>query len=311
MSAAELIPFDPPSRLTPFTLADLLRMDLPPRETILSPWLPTKGLAMLYAPRGVGKTHIGLGVAYSAASGGRFLRWNAPKPRKVLVVDGEMPKVALQERAAALVAAFDQAPPGEDFFRMIAADHEEDGIPDLATVEGQKALSRVMGDAELIVLDNISTLCRSGRENEGESWGSVQEFALRLRREGRTVLFIHHAGKGGAQRGTSRREDVLDTVVKLSRPEGYQPSEGARFVVEFEKARGFTGKDADPFEASLDPATGEWSTRDLEDVRETQIRTLFADGVTVFSDIAKELNVSKSTVTRAVQRMKEAGRWNE
>src|SRR3712207_8616616 len=44
----------------------------------------------------------------------------------------------------------------------------------------------------------------------------------------RAVLFIHHQGKGGTQRGTSRKEDVLDTVIALRRPDDYSPAEGAR-----------------------------------------------------------------------------------
>jgi putative DNA primase/helicase len=65
-------------------------------------------------------------------------------------------------------------------------------------------------------------------------------------------LIVHHAGKGGQQRGTSRREDVLDTSISLRRPEDYRPAEGARFEVHFEKHRDFFGEDAAPFEAKLE-----------------------------------------------------------
>lgn len=296
-----------PPRLHPITAADFLRMTIPAREHVLAPWLPVQGLAMLYAPRGIGKTLFGLNVAYAVASGGSFLRWSAPKSRRVLIVDGEMPAVVLQERLARIADTTDLEPPADDYLRLIANDLHPDGLPDLSTEEGQAALSEHIGEAELIVLDNLSTLCRSGRENEAESWGQVQEFLLRLRREGRAVMLVHHAGKGGAQRGTSRREDVLDTVVNLARPEGYQPSEGARFNVTFEKARGFAGKDADTFEAALDPVTGVWSMRDLENVRETRIVELTRDGLNG-SEIAKELNVNKSTVSRTLKRLAEAGR---
>src|ERR1700704_5475076 len=81
------------------------------------------------------------------------------------------------------------------------------------------------------------------------SWLPVQSWALRHRRLGRAVAMLHHAGKGGGQRGTSRREDVLDTVVSLRRPSDYSPDQGARFEVHFEKARGFHGQAAQPFEA--------------------------------------------------------------
>jgi hypothetical protein len=51
------------------------------------------------------------------------------------------------------------------------------------------------------------------------------------------VLLIHHAGTNGRQRGTSRREDALDTLIALKRPEDYSPEQGARFEVHFEKLR--------------------------------------------------------------------------
>ena len=69
---------------------------------------------------------------------------------------------------------------------------------------------------------------------------------LRNRHAGRAVILLHHAGKGGAQRGTSRREDVLDTVISLRRPSDYCPEEGARFELYFEKCRGFYGDEAQP-----------------------------------------------------------------
>jgi hypothetical protein len=81
-----------------------------------------------------------------------------------------------------------------------------------------------LNDFDLIVLDNLSTLVRSGRENESESWLPVQEWALQLRKRGKSILFVHHAGKTGQQRGTSKKEDVLDTVISLKRPKDYSPN---------------------------------------------------------------------------------------
>jgi putative DNA primase/helicase len=109
----------------------------------------------------------------------------------------------------------------------------------------------VIADADLVVVDNLSTLCRSLKENDADSWTPVQSWALGLRRSGKSGLFIHHGGKSGGQRGTSRKEDVLDTVIALRRPPDYLAEQGARFEVHFEKSRGFHGPDAEPFETSL------------------------------------------------------------
>lgn len=291
-----------PPGLTALTLGDFLRRDFPPREMMLAPWLPAKGLAMVFAPRGVGKTHFALGVAYAIATGGRYLRWHAPRPRRVLLLDGEMPAQMMQERLIDIAAGSEIALAAEDQIRIVAADLCPRGIPDLSTREGQRELAPLIGDAELIVVDNLSTICRSGSENEAESWATMQDWALEQRRAGRSVLFVHHAGKGGEQRGTSRREDVMDTVVRLSRPEDYAASEGARFVVGFTKSRGFAGRDADPFEAEL--RDGRWTLRDMEDERIAQAADLATQGLTQ-RQIGAALGISGATVNRLLKRHRE------
>ena len=165
-------------------------------------------------------------------------------------------------------------------------------------------MDAVLGDAEVIIFDNVSTLFRTGQENESESWVPVQNWLLKLRREGRSVVIIHHSNKAKAQRGTSKREDVLDVVLNLREPSDYEPSEGARFEVHFEKARGLSGTEAvSPFEAKLEMRDGAvvWTTRDIEDARLADIQELKAEGRSV-RDIAKELGLSKSAVQRALNK---------
>jgi hypothetical protein len=48
---------------------------------------------MLYASRGARKTHVALGIAYAVATGSAFLKWWAPRARRVLPVDGEMSRI--------------------------------------------------------------------------------------------------------------------------------------------------------------------------------------------------------------------------
>ena len=227
-------------------LDELLEHPFREREPILGDWLLTSGLATIHSWRGVGKTHTALGVAYAAASGGTFLRWTAPKPRRVFYIDGEMPGSSLAQRLAAIVGYSEtEADPAN--FTVLTPDAQTEGMPDLATPEGQSEVDGAIDacDAELIVVDNLSCLVRGGKpENDAESWQPVATWALRHRKHGRTILFIHHSGKNGAQRGTSKREDILDTVIALKRPGDYSPTEGARFEVHFEKHRNDKGDSA-------------------------------------------------------------------
>jgi hypothetical protein len=278
--------------------AQLLSAQFPPRRLMISPWLHEKGLAMLYAPRGVGKTWIALGIAHAVASGSEFLRWRAPSPRRVAYIDGEMPAVALQERYTAVVAASDTDAPGENF-RLLAADMQEDGLPDLADPEGQRFYDPYLADADLIIVDNLSTIARSLRENEADSFGPLQAWMVSQRSAGRSVLLVHHAGKGGGQRGTSRKEDTLDSVISLSRPPGYSASEGARFEVRFTKSRGFWGDDAEPFEVCF--ADRKWKTSEIiSDDSDEALVAMQASGLS-FRDMEQRTGIPRSTLSRRLK----------
>ncbi len=287
-------------------IEEFLSLDIPPREMVLGPVIPAQGLVMLYSKRGVGKTHVGLSIAYAVASGSSFLRWTAPKPRRVLVLDGEMPGRVMQERLASIVNSTENEPPSPDYLKIITADLQLEGFPDLASENGQETLEAHLEGVELVIVDNLSTLCRFGRENEAESWAPVQAWMLALRRRGISVLLVHHAGKGGNQRGTSRREDVLDVVINLRHPEDYSADEGARFEVHLEKARGIVGDDAKPFEAKMEIRDGSvfWTMRDLEDVTMSQIMALTTDGMSI-REIASELGMGKSKVQRLQNKARE------
>jgi AAA domain len=273
----------------------LLSTEFPPRSLMLAPWLPEKGLAMIYSPRGVGKTWIALSIAHAIASGGEFLCWHAPRPRRVLYIDGEMPAATLQERYSVVVAASMRDAPRENF-RLASADVQADGLPDLADADAQRFYEATIADAELIIVDNLSTVARGLRENEADAFGPVQSWMLAQRAAGRSVLLIHHAGKGGGQRGTSRKEDVLDTVISLSRPPGYSATEGARFEVRFTKSRGFWDLDAEPFEARF--AEGRWTTAEIiAEESDAALTALRADGLSIRA-IAERSGLSKSQVQR-------------
>lgn len=247
----DFTPLSHKEKIRAVTMREFLNMELPKQEMLLEPFLPSQGLCLLYAKRGVGKTHVALGIAYAVASGGSFLNWEAPCPKKVLYIDGEMPAVAMQERLKRISATEDMEPPDPSFLRFITPDLQESAMPNLSIKEGREDLEELVQDSDLIIIDNISTLFRSGVENEAESWQSVQDWALELRRKGKSVLFIHHAAKGGQQRGTSKREDILDTVISLKHPEGYRSDQGAAFDVNFEKTRHFAGEDAASFRVEL------------------------------------------------------------
>ncbi|WP_306534710.1 AAA family ATPase [Geobacter sp.] len=294
------------------TLSEMLSLELPPREYLLYPILQTQSVSMLHAWRGIGKTHVALGMGVAMGVGGDFLGWNAPKQRKVLYIDGEMSARDLQQRLVSIMKNVPKSLPADDYFRILTPDFQRSGMPDLATREGQAEIDEIIRDAEVIIIDNLSCMCRNGRENESESWVHMQEWVLRHRAQGRSILLVHHSGKNGTQRGTSKREDVLDTVIGLRKPDDYVPSMGACFEVHYEKLRALYGKDADPFRAQLladEDGGAFWVVNREMGSQDTseQIVRMLQEGKNQ-SDIARELGVDKSTVSRHAKKAIAEGR---
>ena len=283
-------------RLRSLDLAELFALDIKPRGMVLEPIIPEKGLVMLYATRGTGKTHVALGIAYAVATGSAFLKWRARRARRVLVIDGEMPASELRERLQWINGG---ATPTPRTLKILPIDLVERGIRTLACPEVQAELDPWLAGVELLVLDNLSSLTAALRENDSDSWSPIQDWLLRLRRRGISVLIVHHAGKTGGQRGTSRREDVLDTSISLRHPSDYAPEQGARFDVHIDKGRGIHGEQAKPFEAWLEVVnnTAVWTMKEIEDLDRQRAEELLAAGLSL-REVAEELGISKTGAHR-------------
>jgi MarR family len=115
--------------------------------------------------------------------------------------------------------------------------------------------------------------------------------------------------KGGAQRGSSKKEDTLDTVIMLKRPADYLPEQAARFEIHFEKYRGPAGDEVSAIEAVLakdaDGRSCSWRTVD-EGTFDRVVVALANDGLKP-GEIAAELEIHKSNVSRHMKRARSLG----
>jgi len=302
-------------------LKDFMEQDLPKPEMILDPIIQAKSLTMVHAYRGVGKTFFAMSIAYAVATSQKFLRWHAKKPAKVLYVDGEMQANILQERFAKIAKGFgDEVNAYTDNIKILSADMQP--FPSINIVHStiQEEIEAVLqDDVKLIILDNLSSLTKFD-ELDSNAWNIMQDWLLDLRKRGIAVLIIHHSGKRGGQRGISKREDILDTVINLEIPQKNNkkqtkkeeeeanyadiPDEdvifGGRCRVKFEKNRNLNPKEISNFNIDMvDTDNGGIAWLDTY-----SIVKMLHDGGSSYREIEKITGISKSSIGNILKTQK-------
>ena len=221
---------------------EFLTMALPPRDHVIEPLIASREQGMIYSPRGAGKTYVTLEIAHNVASGGpNCFVWYIPKPRPVVYVDGEMSVEELQERMRHISRMHENKggePPPTDFLRIITRDLQKEMRPRINTREGRQRIADCVNPGELLILDNLASLGQSSDQKETEDWAAIQDWVNDLCWNGIAVIMIHHAGKSGNQRGTSKREDLLSFVLNLKLPSDFSAEQGLRVEAILEKKRG-------------------------------------------------------------------------
>lgn len=230
------------------TLGELLETRFKERKYLMFPWLREQESVMVYADTGVGKSMFALSLALAVAGGGEFLGWRPQEKDdgegwRVLYVDGEMHGQDIQERAALLLDTIPginrQAAMGN--IRFLPRQLQEPGqeFPCITDTTGMDFLMRrvMNGRLDLIILDNFSTLGEVEDENAASSFNAIQDFLLRLKTTGVATLLVHHAGKSGDFRGSSKLAATFETIIKLERLNDEKITSEAQFRVRWDKVR--------------------------------------------------------------------------
>jgi hypothetical protein len=289
------------------TYTRLLSLNIPERPRHL-PWLPEGGNVMVYGPRGVGKTFLQLALAVALTTGRDLWKWKCPTPVGVLYVDGEMQLDELRQRTTALM---DSPPVAPLEFLSSQLVYQRCGGKDLiltsdAMRQEVVTILEARPAIRVLILDNISCLFSGIREDSKQDWEPINAWLIRLRHRGLATVLVHHAGKGGTQRGTSGREDSLDTVIRLARPTGSDAREGCHFELTFEKNRSVTGEDVAPLDVTLQNTNGQlhWVWKPLEISTLDRARHLVAEGVQGPTELAEELGINKGYASRLLKRLR-------
>jgi hypothetical protein len=168
----------------------------------------------------------------------------------------------------------------------------------------------VANGVKVVVIDNLSCLLYGMRENEADSWDPILRWQLKLRRVGVAVVVVHHANRtGNDMRGTSRREDAANWVIKIDKSlELDGPGNGTQFKASFTKNRDDNGNHERSLLWNFVTADGRtdvtWENLDLKAL----VLDLIESDVENCKDIASYLGTSPANVSRCAKKLIAGGR---
>jgi hypothetical protein len=235
-------PYEPPKKLTIDNIIlpanEFYKIDMPETQELLFPWLKEDSINLISGWRGSGKTWLALGILDAVSRGVNFGPWECKKSVPCLFLDGEMTVRDDRDRIENLKLYADRKQP---LYFYSDAYANQLGLPraSLVNAEWRSKMKEVLisRQVKLWVADNIASLTPGLDENAKKDWDDINQWLLELRYAGISTIMLHHVSKDGRQRGTSAREDNIDTSIMLKSPHDYTTEDGARFIMEISKKR--------------------------------------------------------------------------
>ena len=276
-----------------YNLGEIQAKQIPDRIFYLKPLIFPGSMTMLYAAPGVGKTFVTLWLAAACAGQGTFLKWKSETKGRVLYIDGEMGIEEAKIRLGQLAVGIDYPLISGDFHFITPDESNMGEIPLISDFNSHKFYLEAAKNRDVIIFDNYGCLTEEGKDTDSQVWVKAWKLIKQLRAQGKAIVIIHHAGKGGSQLGSSRKEQPLNWLIELKRPAIYDPKDGAKFELSFKKMRGIYGADLESMSICLkEEGQGiRWEWQNLNSDLDERIHEMKDVGMTP-QQIATSLNLS-------------------
>ena len=294
----------------PITLPGLMAAEIPPRNFIVDPIIKKKDMVEIVAAAGVGKTTFLTSMVAAIATGQKaFNRWQVTEPQSVLMIDGEMTAEELRRKMSVALAQYNVDAHEAHNIAYLSRDFGNIGFSDLSSPEARKQILRQAKDFDMVTIDNLSCLINQGSENEAESFRPIRNLLLDLKAAGITTISLHHTGKNGDKpRGTSTREDSMDTVIRLRKSDLHSAIDGANFLLDFYKTRSYFGDAGRELQFQYEEidSIAHWTVEEAIDPRLAEVLELLQEGKKG-TEISTALDISEGEVSRRKKKLKQLG----
>jgi len=192
----------------------------PPIIWLIHGILPMSSFGVLFGPKGVGKTFVGLSMAHAISEGQRWLGRRVRRGSVVYVMAGEGVS-GLKSRLEAWDAAY--TPVTSTYYQMDAVQlHQTGSVQTFLRLLKEESL-----DPLLIIFDTLARCSAGANENEQQDMGLIVGACDHIRQQtGAALLLVHHTGHPDEEgkhkrrpRGSSSLPAAVDTEIEVSEDE--------------------------------------------------------------------------------------------
>ena len=194
----------------------------------ISYWLPKNSIVMVHGAAGCGKTYALCDFLYCLSRGKSVAGAEIPQKAKVLYIDFELSKFETSRRHQQLINTYGTS---FNWFSLNPSFSQTDTlyIWSLADKEFVGDLLETIRDfkSDIVVIDSArsSMLSTGFKENDAESWSPLNDFMMKVRNMGKSVVYIHHDSKAGNYSGSTASITNIDIEIHIKKKSKDKTSE--------------------------------------------------------------------------------------
>ena len=183
-------------------------------------WLPKQAIVMIHGSAGCGKTYVLCDFLYCLSLGKNVAGADIQEQAKILYIDFELSRFETARRHKQLIKTYGKS---ENWYSLNPSFAETDTVYtwSLADKTFVGDLIETIRDfnSDIVVIDSArsSMLSTGFKENDAESWSPLNDFMLKIRNMGKSVIYIHHDSKAGNYSGSTASITNIDIELHVKK----------------------------------------------------------------------------------------------
>jgi RecA-family ATPase len=222
------------------------------RNMLFGKYFKTSDIVEIAGVQGGGKSYLIYRIIKAICTGGNFLEQYCPIPKKVLLLDGELPIDDVNDRFGNILmnSSEDEQVLFDENFSIINREFSGGLMHDLCKLRPTDQLFIDMLKFDVVVIDSLKTNTFGSNISSADEISLLLEVFLLLKSHGITVIYVNHFTKGSAILGSVDFDIINDVTISFAKDEN--KGCGVR-KLEIVKGRGLKDEDKQPIYFTFHP----------------------------------------------------------